>query len=354
MAEGISDIISLHSSTPDATVQYISPAIEQIFDIPPSQVIGRSPKEFINEQDFTAGFYEPLLRILNKISSNETMEFRITSQNKEEWFETNVKPMLDSDGEIIRIVAVSREITHRKKIEQQLREVSIMKDKFLSIIAHDLKNPFNALLGFSSLLKDNAERYTTERIKEFAKEIYDAALGGVNLLEELLQWALIQSGRLSPTPDIYNIHENSVEILELANIQATAKHVLLINNIPPNIQVFADRRMDSTILRNLISNAIKFTSAGGVVRVSAKQLHNYVEVTVSDTGEGIQEEDIPKLFRIDVRPSEIGATSENKGTGLGLILCQEFVNKNGGTISAKSAFGQGSEFSYTLPSPPPH
>lgn len=351
MAEGISDIISLHSPTSDVIFQYISPALEQVLGVPPSQLIGRSPQEFINEQDSITGFYGPLSRILSKESSKEIIEYKISIQNKEVWLETGIKPMLDSEGEIIRLVAVSREITHRKRIEQQLREVSTMKDKFLSIIAHDLKNPFNTLLGFSSLLKDNADRYAPERIKDFASEIYDAALGGVNLLDELLQWALVQSGRLTSTPDVYNLHENSIEIFELANIQAAAKHVLLINNIPTNIQVYADKRMDSTVLRNLISNAVKFTSKGGIVRVSAKQTHNFVEVTVTDTGEGIPAEDIPKLFRIDVKPSEIGTSSANKGTGLGLILCQEFVNKNGGTISAKSVFGQGSEFIYTIPSP---
>lgn len=349
MAEGISDIISLHSPTPDVVFQYISPALEQVLGIPPSQVIGRSPKEFIIEQDSITGFYGPLSKILNKESAKEIMEYKISINNKEVWLETGLKPMLDSEGKIIRLVAVSREITHRKRIEQQLREVSTMKDKFLSIIAHDLKNPFNTLLGFSSLLKDNSGHYTPERIKNFASEIYDAALGGVNLLDELLQWALVQSGRLTSTPDIYNLHENSIEIFELANIQAAAKHVLLINNIPTNLQVYADKRMDSTVLRNLISNAVKFTAKGGIVKVSAKQTHNFVEVTVTDTGEGIQAEDIPKLFRIDVKPSEIGTSSVNKGTGLGLILCQEFVNKNGGTISAKSVFGQGSEFIYTIP-----
>lgn len=349
MAEGISDIISLHSPTTEATIQYISPAIEQVQGISSSHLIGRSPRDFIDKQDVMTGFHDPLLRILQKESSREIMEYRITFQDKEMWFETGIKPMLDSEGGIIRIVAVSREITHRKMIEQQLRDVSVMKDKFLSIIAHDLKNPFNTLLGFSSLLKENADHYSNEKIKEFAVDIYNAALGGVNLLEELLQWALFQSGRIAATPDAYNLSENSKDVFELANIQAAAKQVLLINNIPADIMVYADKRMDSTILRNLISNAIKFTSNGGIVRVSAKNIYNLVEVTVADTGVGLQAEDIPKLFRIDIKPSEIGTTSENKGTGLGLILCQEFVKKNGGTISAKSVFGQGSEFSYTIP-----
>lgn len=353
MAEGISDIISLHSPTAEATIQYISPAIEQIQGISSSQLIGHSPLEFIDEEDVMTGFHDPLLRILRKESSREIMEYKLIFRNQETWLETSIKPMLDSEGEIIRLVAVSREITHRKKIEQQLRDVSVMKDKFLSIIAHDLKNPFNTLLGFSSLLKENADRYTIERIKEFAGDIYHAALGGVNLLDELLQWALFQSGRITATPDTYNLSENSKDVFELANIQAAAKHVLLINNIPTDLMVYADKRMDSTVLRNLISNAIKFTSNGGIVRVSAKNSYNLVEVTVTDTGVGLQAEDIPKLFRIDIKPSEIGTTTENKGTGLGLILCQEFVKKNGGTISAKSVFGQGSEFSYTIPVPTP-
>jgi len=349
MAEGISDIISLHSPTPEATIQYISPAVEQVIGLTSSQLIGHSPSEIIEKEDTMGGFNEPIARILAKESTKEIVEYKVCSKKEDIWIESSIKPMIGSDGDIIRIVAVSRDITHRKKIEQQLREVSVMKDKFLSIIAHDLKNPFNTLLGFSMLLKENADRYTGTKIKEFAGDIYEAAQGGVNLLEELLQWALVQSGRLTSTPDSYNLYENSKDVFELANIQATTKHVILINNIPPSISVYADKRMDSTVLRNLISNALKFTPSGGIVRVSAKHSHNFIEVCVTDTGEGIPEQDIHKLFRIDVMPSEIGTSSEQKGTGLGLILCQEFVKKNGGTISAKSVFGQGSEFSYTIP-----
>ena len=351
MAEGISDIISLHSPSIDAVIQYISPAVEQVLGVPPSLFIGHSPAEFMIESHTLGAFHEPILRILAKESQNETVEYKFSPSKQEIWIETSIKPMLGSDGRIIKLVAISRDTTHRKKTEQQLREVSVMKDKFLSIIAHDLKNPFNTLLGFSTLLKDNADHYPVEKIKDFAKDIYEAALGGANLLEELLAWAMIQSERITASPDTYNLYENSKEVFELANIQAAAKHILLINNIPIDIMVYADKRMDSTVLRNLISNALKFTPSGGIVRVSAKRTQNAIEVTVSDTGEGIPEQDIPKLFRIDVKPSEIGTSSEKKGTGLGLILCQEFVKKNGGTITAKSVFGQGAEFTYTIPMP---
>ncbi len=351
MAEGINDIISLHSPTLDLTIQYISPVVKQILGITSSKLIGLSPRELIAPINSLNEIDSAISRILGKESMREIVQYKFDSIYKETWIETSMKPMMGSDGSIIRIAAVSRDITHRKKIEQQLLEVSEMKDKFLSIIAHDLKNPFNTLLGFSSLLKDNADHYSLKRIKDFAGDIYNAARGGVTLLDELLEWALLQSGRLTSFPTKFNLYDNSKDVFELVNIQAVSKHIILINSIPPDIMVYADKRMDSTVLRNLISNALKFTPSGGIVRVSVKQIQNFVEVSVSDTGEGIPEQDIQKLFRIDVKPSEIGVSSEQKGSGLGLILCQEFVKKNGGIISAKSVFGQGSEFTYTIPAP---
>ena len=157
-------------------------SIEQVFGVSPRLFIGRSPAEFILENQMLGTFHEPILRILAKESQKETVEFKFRPSKHEIWVETSIKPMVGPDGRIIRLVAISRDVTHRKRTEQQLREISTMKDKFLSIIAHDLKNPFNTLLGFSTLLKDNAGHYPVEKIKDFARDIYEAAQGGANLL----------------------------------------------------------------------------------------------------------------------------------------------------------------------------
>ncbi|HUX52836.1 MAG TPA: PAS domain S-box protein [Williamwhitmania sp.] len=353
MAEGISDVISLHNPDMEATINYISPAIKQVTGRSPEELTGKSPEGLIFRDDWIDNVTNAMLRMYTGGSLLELVEFRVISTGGDvRWVESTLKPMFDESGKISMIIAVSRDISHRKEIEQQLREVNSMKDKFLSIIAHDLKNPFNALLGFSSLLLSNLAEYDRNRIKEFVSEIHNAAQGGVDLLEELMQWAMVQSGAMTFAPETVRLSDISKEVFELASIQAATKHLFLVDNISERYEVFADKRMVATILRNLVTNAIKFTKPGGVVKVTAERIDKLIAVTVADSGVGIQQQDLEKLFRIDVKPSEIGADSVGKGTGLGLILCDEFVKRHGGTISAKSVFGQGAEFTFTLPAPP--
>lgn len=353
MAEGISDVISLHNPDMDATINYISPAIKQITGRSPEELIGKSPEGLIFRDDWVDNVTNAMLRMYTGGSLLELVEFRVfTTSGDIRWVESTLKPVSDESGKITLIIAVSRDISHRKEIEQQLREVNSMKDKFLSIIAHDLKNPFNALLGFSSLLLSNLAEYDHNKITEFVSEIHDAAQGGVELLEELMQWAMVQSGAMTFAPELVKLSDISKEVFELASIQAATKHLFLVDNISERFEVFADKRMVATILRNLVTNAIKFTKPGGVVRVTAEKIDTHIAITVADSGVGIQQHDLEKLFRIDVKPSEIGDNSVGKGTGLGLILCDEFVKRHGGMISAKSVFGQGAEFTFTLPTPP--
>ncbi len=353
MAEGINDVISLHKPDMEATISYISPPIKFITGYNPEELKGKSPETLICRDDWVDIITNAMLRMYSGNSVLERIEFRaLTKSGGTRWVESTLKPVVDANGSVEMIIAVSRDVSHRKEIEQQLREVNGMKDKFLSIIAHDLRNPFNALLGFSSLLLNDMAEYDSAKIAEFISEIHDAAQGGVKLLDELLQWAMVESGTMTFSPEVVRLSEISKEVFELASIQATAKHLFLVDNISEKLVVCADKRMVATILRNLVTNAIKFTQPGGVVRVSAEKVDSFVAVSVIDTGVGIKQHDLGKLFRIDVKPSEIGVDASGKGSGLGLILCHEFVMRHGGTITAKSIFGQGAEFTFTLPTPP--
>lgn len=239
---------------------------------------------------------------------------------------------------------------HKKllKSEEELKRMNATKDKFFSIIAHDLKNPFNSLLGFTDLMKNDFDSLEEYELRKFIDLIYESSKQGFNLLENLLQWSRSQTSRIAFDPvetELKNLVNRTTELLAP---NARKKHIDLIVDIPNNIKLKADEEMLSTVIRNLLSNAIKFTSAKGKVKITAKKFAHRIELMVIDTGIGIPAENIPKLFRIDVQVSSIGTENE-KGTGLGLILCKEFVEKHGGKIKVTSEWKNGSEFKVILP-----
>lgn len=234
--------------------------------------------------------------------------------------------------------------------EANLRELNATKDKFFSIVAHDLKNPFNTLIGFSDVLVKNFDMLKKEQVKNINHSLYNASKRGYSLLENLLDWSRAQTGRIEWKPEKISIEDLIDENIDLLGTSAGKKNIELIKNINTKKDAYADPNMVKTVIRNLISNAIKFTDNGGEVTISLKESNGMAEVEVKDTGVGIEDEDMKKLFRIDVNHSTIG-TAKEKGTGLGLILCKEFVEKNGGKIWVKSRLGEGSRFGFSLPLP---
>lgn len=238
-----------------------------------------------------------------------------------------------------------------KKVEErttQLRELNATKDKFFSIIAHDLKNPFNALMGFSSLLLDDYDAFDDIERKDLIQTMSDASENAYKLLENLLEWSRSQTGSIKWHPDIIRLDKIAKNTIDLLNNQAINKDISIKGVVPANTTAFADENMITTVIRNLMSNAIKFTPKGGEVKLYANQLGNFVELTIEDNGVGIREEDLDKLFRIDTNFTTNGTNNE-MGTGLGLILCREFVEKNNGKIWVESQEGKGSKFKFTLP-----
>jgi len=231
--------------------------------------------------------------------------------------------------------------------EKKLKELNATKDKFFSIVSHDLKNPFNTLMGFSELLINHYELLTETKIKNFHQLIYNTAKHGFNLLENLLEWSRSQTGTIKWKPekiDLYKAINGTTGMLISA---AENKKISLISAAEKETYVFADFNMISTVVRNLVSNAIKFTPENGMIRVEVEKKENQVIVSVIDNGVGISKSDSEKLFRLDVNHSTKG-TSDEKGTGLGLLLCKEFVEKNGGTLTIESKVNHGSKFSFTL------
>jgi signal transduction histidine kinase len=232
--------------------------------------------------------------------------------------------------------------------EKHLKELNSTKDKFFSIIGHDLRNPLNALLGFSELISGNSRDYTSEEIQRYSKIINEAAKNIHLLIENLLEWSRSQSGNIDYHPEKTDLMPMVTEIFKVFEIHADKKGVNLVSEIPEDVSVSADRNLLSTILRNLINNAVKFTPNGGQVRIFCEQNDRKITISVQDTGIGMSEKQLENLFRLDTNVTMPG-TSEEKGTGLGLILCKEFVDMHNGKIWASSKPKEGSTFSFTLP-----
>jgi len=230
----------------------------------------------------------------------------------------------------------------------QLQELNATKDKFFSIIAHDLRNPFNALISGSDMLVHYFEELEQEQIKEFIEEINLASRQAFNLLGNLLEWARSQTGRILYSPEKISMDEIVQKNKDLLEQNAKEKNIHLANDVEPDTFVYADKDMIATVIRNLMTNALKYTPYGGKVTITSKNAGDFTETWISDTGAGIGKEDMDKLFRIDTKYSTLGTANE-RGTGLGLILCKEFVKGNHGKIWVKSEVGKGSDFKFTLP-----
>jgi len=239
----------------------------------------------------------------------------------------------------------------KKELEQhesELKELNATKDKILSIIAHDLKSPFNSIIGFSELLSENLNDYDKTKTKEFIGLINFSAKHTLILLDNLLVWAKTQTGQIDFKPEKIEVKPIIQNIIDILSSSALFKNISLNHYLSNNIEVYADPNMLNTILRNLIANAIKFTNNGGKVDISAVLSPQYIEVTVADNGIGIDEVTQSNLFKKDVNYTSKGTANE-KGSGLGLMLCKEFVEKHGGKIWVVSELGKGSNFKFTIP-----
>jgi PAS domain S-box-containing protein len=252
-------------------------------------------------------------------------------------------------------VQQARFIFERKKAEEALKaneallqDLNATKDRFFSIIAHDLKTPFNSILGFSELMKEQIEDQNLDKVKEFADIIRQSALKTMDLLNNLLDWSRTQTGKMDFTPEKFDLTALVHETADLFINLAAQKSIRLILELPERASMKADKPMIYTVLRNLLSNAIKFTNPGGCINLHVQEEAKQWLISVSDNGVGMLPENLKKLFRIDETYSTNG-TRDEQGTGLGLILCKEFVVKHGGTIWAESEPDKGSTFRFTIP-----
>ena len=238
---------------------------------------------------------------------------------------------------------------------QELAKLNASKDKFFSIVSHDLRTPFNGLIGHTQLLLMELEETGDTSKIELADTILQSAQNAHRLLENLLTWSMIQNGVMMPNPETMDMEQLIGAVIELSSSDAAHKNIQIVSQTATKANVYADLNMVNTILRNLISNALKFTPDGGKITVSTQlQLNydandpNFVEVSVKDTGVGIAEPDVAKLFEIDQHHATEGTAGE-AGAGLGLILCKEMIEANNGRLSIDSTLTKGTTVTFTLP-----
>ncbi len=271
------------------------------------------------------------------------------------WFGIKISSIKNFKGECLGWIFIFHDITSRKKglealrmSEQNLREMNEIKNRFFSILSHDLRNPFGSVLGYSEMLREDFHDLSDEEKINFIEQINIASNRIYRLLEDLLEWSKLNMDSFDPDLMKLDLFDEAEETISLLKINAAKKNVQLENQIQPGCEIYSDASMVQLLLRNLISNAIKFSPPGGDIKVSSKENDGYVEISVADNGIGIQPDKIPLLFRLDAKYSTEG-TAKEKGTGLGLVLCKEIVDKLKGQIRVESQPGKGSTFTFLLP-----
>lgn len=232
--------------------------------------------------------------------------------------------------------------------KEKLKRLIAEKDKFLFIISHDLKTPFNSVLGFAEILLSDVEILSPNEIKLFAHHIHEAASNLVNLLTSLLEWARMRNGNTECKPEEIDLEEIVDETILVLYDNAYKKNINLRRDVMDNISVYVDKKMITSVLQNLLYNAIKFSYRSSIITVSAMEENEHIRISIKDSGIGISKRDIAKLFNIEEHYSTAGTENE-KGTGLGLSLCKDLVEMNNGKIWAESTLGEGSTFHFTVP-----
>ncbi len=234
------------------------------------------------------------------------------------------------------------------EMNQALSEANAAKDKLFSIVAHDLRGPFISLIGISRILVDDFNAMPRDEMEELMRQLHLASSQNLNLLDNLLQWARSRTENLRPQPERLHLEPCVRDVLQLFAHSASQKKIHLHSDVADDLTVHADPNMLQTILRNLVSNAIKFTPEQGRVEVTANPDHNHIRVTVADTGIGVPDQARDKLFQPGLYYTTVG-TAHERGSGIGLPLCREFIEQHGGTLTLDSKPGQGARFWFMLP-----
>lgn len=278
------------------------------------------------------------------------MDYRMKNRLGEyRWIRDFGSPFYDLDNSFLGYIGSCYDITEIKANELKLIELNATKDKFFSIIAHDLRSPFNSLLGLTKLLEDELPSMTQEQLQKIAVAMRNSATNLYSLLENLLEWSRLQRGLVKYTPEPIMLMPKVIIETSLIMESVNKKGIELNYDIPENLVVVADENMLGGILRNLATNALKFTRRDGTITIAAEQNSDKsVEISIKDTGIGMSPEMIDNLFKLDIDTSRRGTENE-PSSGLGLIICKDFIEKQGGELWVESEEGKGTVFYFTIP-----
>ena len=348
LIENLSDIIYTFDLKGHLT--YVSSAVRK-YGYSPEELIGKKLDYLVHEDDIfkfkqhtidllKGNFHPVTIKIYHK--DRRVLHFQTTNSV----FEDNGKRQING---------VLTDITDRimmendlKSSEHKLLEANQSKDRFFSILAHDLKSPFTGILGFSEFLITEIGDLSADEISEFAEKINSSAKAILELLNNLLDWSRIQTNRLKFVPDRVEVDAILHNVNSILLPLTYEKEIELILEVEEELAVLADKDMLETVIRNLISNSIKFTPRNGSIIVTADKVGDMVEFSISDSGVGMSKETMSKLFRMNEFVTTVGTENE-KGTGLGLLLCYEFIKRHGGLLEVESREGEGSTFSFSIP-----
>lgn len=305
-------------------------------------------QQYYNDEQAIMDKGEKLLDYEEQIINKKTGELH--------WNLSSKVPVRDAGGKVIGLAGINRDITARKKTEEEINlknellvTINAEKDKFFSIIAHDLKGPLSAFLDATQILIKEIQNMSLEEIKDITINMKDSASNIYGLLENLLEWSRLKRGMMNFNPEIINVKRITSECLKVLKESASKKEIKITSYLPDNIEIYADSHMLETVVRNLVSNAIKFTPKSGEISLTATATEgNTIEIKVSDNGIGMPGALIYKLFLLNEKTNRLGTEGE-LSSGLGLLLCKEFIDKHGGKIWVESEEGKGSTFSFTIP-----
>ncbi|MGE5430418.1 MAG: PAS domain S-box protein [Syntrophomonadaceae bacterium] len=343
----------------DGKMQFMSDKLIQMYGYSieeKDKLTGRPAFDFIDPSD-RVRLADNMRKLIAGQSDHKIREYLAVKKDGSRFYiELNYTVLPHPDGNPASILFVERDCTERKraqeetiKINLELVELNATKDKFFSIIAHDLKSPFQGLIGCSQILSSEYTTLTEEEKISFISSIEELSRSSYKLLENLLDWSRIQTGQMVINLEDFNLLVELYPTISLVKQTARNKNIEFNYVIDNSIFIKADKNMLSAIIRNLAANSIKFTNPGGRITLEARKLNGFTEFSVTDTGIGMENDTLDKLFKIDKDVSRKGTANE-EGTGLGLLLCKEMIEKHNGTIRVESQVSQGSTFSFTIPS----
>jgi len=338
----------------DFALEYASPRMAEMLDLSVDSLLAHRETIFkaIHPDDLDSFIRQNLEGIHNMRPFD--WKGRVVVKGDIKWLNISSSPEPLESGETLwhgLIVDITDRMRNEAEIKlknDELITLNATKDKFFSIIAHDLKSPFNSILGLTNYMVEQIQEKHYDHLEEYATVVKNSSQQAMDLLTNLLDWSRSQTGRMEFKPERVEIVTLIKAEVDLLSSSADQKSIILSDKLSGKTMAFVDRGMFSTIMRNLISNAIKFTRPGGRVEISLEEGLDFVKISVSDNGVGIKKDRIDKLFRISENYSTVGTLNE-KGTGLGLILCNEFVEKHNGKIWVESEEEKGSTFHFTLP-----